>query len=278
MPQQTEAEAARKLEYQRRAEVLRAKLVAMRQNTPVAKARTPTPKVDTPTKQSPAASPPAPHQQAEQQEEQQQEQQEKQQEEDPEDQKEEGEVDEDEGEIPDIDALLAAGKAAADAQIAALNVNGTKTAPNKAHVEASTVNGHGTKSNHTQQQKTVARRGSDQHYQDTTSQHTPLTTTSSTDLSDAYYTDLAAWLEMTGYHDVEYRNARLRTHKQRQKLEEEAARIAEKLERLKQAEQAEMQQIRLSTPNFRASSMAPPPLPKSLPQQTNGVKRGRCYN
>ncbi|EMC98357.1 hypothetical protein BAUCODRAFT_23144 [Baudoinia panamericana UAMH 10762] len=106
-------------------------------------------------------------------------------------------------------------------------------------------------------------------------------------LKDPYFTDLAAWLEITGYHDVSYRTAKLRTYKQRKALEEEAARIAEKLEELRRQEQEEMEALRSST--FHLVSQrpdAPPPaLPTHVPASdavqmaavasklTNGVKR-----
>lgn len=64
------------------------------------------------------------------------------------------------------------------------------------------------------------------------------------DLATEYYADLAIWLEVTGYHDIDYRNSKLRTYKERKALEEEAARIQEKLEKLKEAEQAEMAAMR----------------------------------
>ncbi|KAF2171787.1 hypothetical protein M409DRAFT_50430 [Zasmidium cellare ATCC 36951] len=104
----------------------------------------------------------------------------------------------------------------------------------------------------------------------------------STNLSDSYYADLPAWLEITGFHDVEFRTSKLSTYKERKALEEEAARIAEKLEKLKQAEQEAMQSLRMATPKPSATTMAPPPLPATMPKEmatpkvngTNGTKRG----
>lgn len=112
-----------------------------------------------------------------------------------------------------------------------------------------------------------------------------------TRLTDPYYSDLAIWLEVTGYHDVEYRDSKLRTYKERKALEEEAARIAQRLEKLKQAEQAEIASLRSATARpATATQMARPPLPETMPsgsitQQTptnnsitstttpNGIKR-----
>lgn len=36
-----------------------------------------------------------------------------------------------------------------------------------------------------------------------------------TDFTHAYYTDLLLWLEVTGYHDIEYRNSQLTNIKER---------------------------------------------------------------
>lgn len=109
-------------------------------------------------------------------------------------------------------------------------------------------------------------------------------TKTATHLETEYYADLAIWLEVTGYHDIDYRNSKLRTYKERKALEEEAARIQEKLEKLKQTEQAEMEGLRRSVhpvatpsrpppilpPNMLAADEAKPSAKKSTP---NGVKR-----
>lgn len=97
-----------------------------------------------------------------------------------------------------------------------------------------------------------------------------------TNLTDSYYADLAAWLELTGYHDVDFRTAKLRTYKERKELEGEAARIAAKLEALRQKELEEMQQLRIGTPKASTPTMPPPRLPQTMPsgKAANGFKRG----
>lgn len=93
-------------------------------------------------------------------------------------------------------------------------------------------------------------------------------------LTDDYYADLPIWLEVTGYHDVDYRNFKLRTYKERKALEEEAARIAERLEKLREDEQAEMTSLRSST--MRANTADPkvrPALPSVMP--TDGLAQSQ---
>ena len=102
-------------------------------------------------------------------------------------------------------------------------------------------------------------------------------------MSDPYYDDLPVWLEFTGYHDVQFRNSKLSTYKERRELEQEAARIAQKLEQLKQAERADLDSLRATTAHLHtpaAAAMAPPPLPASMPPGdhrpdlfANGTKR-----
>lgn len=98
-------------------------------------------------------------------------------------------------------------------------------------------------------------------------------------MSDPYYDDLSIWLEFTGYHDVQFRNSKLSTYKQRRELEQEAARIAQKLEALRQAERADLESLRATTAHQNtATQMAPPPLPSHMPtgdhrNPANGVKR-----
>ncbi|KAK3675870.1 hypothetical protein LTR78_004062 [Recurvomyces mirabilis] len=107
-----------------------------------------------------------------------------------------------------------------------------------------------------------------------------------TQLNDAYYADLPAWLELTGYHDVEYRTSKLRTRRERKALEDEVARIQAKLDQLKEQEAAEMQALRTIVAHPTSfSSIAPPPLLTKLPSEeaqnmagvaanlTNGVKK-----
>lgn len=117
---------------------------------------------------------------------------------------------------------------------------------------------------------------------------------SSPRLTDAYYADLPVWLEFTGYHDVDYRESKLRTYKNRKALEEEKARIEERLEKLRQEEQATIDALRATPAHHTATPVAkraPPPLPAMMPEAnapqlptatekpgpsaTNGIKRAR---
>ena len=98
-------------------------------------------------------------------------------------------------------------------------------------------------------------------------------------MSDPYYDDLSIWLEFTGYHDVQFRSSKLSTFKERRELEQEAARIAQKLEALKQAERADLESLRATTAHQNTpTQMAPPPLPSHMPtgdhrNLANGAKR-----
>jgi hypothetical protein len=98
-------------------------------------------------------------------------------------------------------------------------------------------------------------------------------------MSDPYYDDLSIWLEFTGYHDVQFRNSKLSTYKERRELEQEAARIAQKLEALKQAERADLESLRATTAHQNTTTqMAPPPLPSHMftgehRNHANGLKR-----
>ncbi|KAI7185940.1 hypothetical protein KC316_g6288 [Hortaea werneckii] len=102
-------------------------------------------------------------------------------------------------------------------------------------------------------------------------------------LADPYYADLAPWLELTGYHDSTYRSSKLAKHHERRALEAEVARIHERLAKLKQEEQAEMEALRANVSHPFPSSTAPT-LPAEMPnsadaagsrftQSSNGVKR-----
>ncbi|KAK1092560.1 hypothetical protein LTR48_004121 [Friedmanniomyces endolithicus] len=101
-------------------------------------------------------------------------------------------------------------------------------------------------------------------------------------LSDVYYTDLAVWLEYTGFHDVEYRTAKLHKHKARRALEAEAAKIQQQLDRLKREEEAEMQALRASVAHPISTPQTAPPLPSTMPSgdaatpatAANGVANG----
>lgn len=111
----------------------------------------------------------------------------------------------------------------------------------------------------------------------------PIQSKQLTQLADPYYDDLATWLDFTGYHDVEYRTAKLSIYKERRTLELEAARIAERLEKLKQVEASEMQIPRSSLTHVTFAGAQPPPaLPGVLPidlstssvqPAANGTKR-----
>lgn len=169
-----------------------------------------------------------------------------------------------------LEALLNEGKAIADAKTAALAASAAAT---KAPTNPMTVtNGDAQpkKKSPKQESNTVKEppKQPDEHPKRLTN------------LSHPYYADLSAWLEMTGYHDVEFRTSKLSTYKERKALEQEAARIADRLEKLKQAEQEAMQSLRMSTP-MPTSNMAPPPLPANMPIEKatpkangiNGTKR-----
>ncbi|KAK5706173.1 hypothetical protein LTR97_001160 [Elasticomyces elasticus] len=94
-------------------------------------------------------------------------------------------------------------------------------------------------------------------------------------LTDVYYADLAAWLEFTGYHDVEYRNSKLQKHKERKVLEAEAAKIQEQLDRLRREEEAEMQALRSSVAHATpASKQAAPALPSTMPTGDAAIMAG----
>ncbi|KAF7193353.1 YTH domain-containing protein 1 [Pseudocercospora fuligena] len=248
----------RKAENQRQAELLRAKLIARRQNTPAkqtntSRQNTPSKTIAPPAKQQQGSSvnmssdppePPATHSKKEV---------------------------EQPTAVSSLEALLAEGKAYADAKTAALaakpdpaDVNTTNTKESEQQVNGINANVNGV----TAQESIKAEQPPTPETSRPTQQRRP------TNLSDSYYVDLPAWLELTGYHDVDFRNNKLRTYKERRTLEEEAARIAERLEKLRQIEQQEMQQMRISTP-MPAVNMAPPPLPSAMPSATNGIKRAR---
>jgi hypothetical protein len=98
--------------------------------------------------------------------------------------------------------------------------------------------------------------------------HTPLTPLTPqqkppNSLTDPYYADLSIWLDITGFHDVEYRTSKLRTFKERQALEAEAARINERLEKLRELEQAAIDYMRTAGVH-RATTVQPPALPDLL--------------
>lgn len=65
---------------------------------------------------------------------------------------------------------------------------------------------------------------------------------------------------------MQFRNTKLGTYKERRELEKEAARIAERLEKLKEVEKTDLESLRATTAHpTPASQMAPPPLPSTMP-------------
>lgn len=205
-----------------------------------------------------------------------------------------GDENETSGDMLNLDALLDKGKALADAKSAAMAADAAVvSSPAPIYRTAPLTNGHGntngnTKNTSNQHSSTVkkevamnTRKAVPQEQEP--EQPTPIRVRPTepsrpqTNLSDAYYADLPAWLEMTGYHDVEFRDSKLSAYKERKSLEEEAARIAERLEKLRQLEQENVQSLRFGTPK-PAAAMAPPPLPTTMAMekpagQVNGTKR-----
>ena len=96
-------------------------------------------------------------------------------------------------------------------------------------------------------------------------QSEPAESTWSTKLTDAYYSDLSIWLEMTGYHDVEYRNSKLQTYKERKALEAEMARLQERMNKLKEADQANIAALRSAV--VHPTTAAAPALPTMMPNE-----------
>ncbi|KAK6428043.1 hypothetical protein LTR95_015817 [Oleoguttula sp. CCFEE 5521] len=94
-------------------------------------------------------------------------------------------------------------------------------------------------------------------------------------LTDPYYDDLRIWLELTGYHDVDHRTAKLSTYKQRRELEKEQARLAKKFAELEQAEKANVAAMRAMPAYAVGVQFSPPPLPTMLPTGLNGLTNGK---
>ena len=255
-----------KAENQRKAELLRAKLMAKRQNTPVKMLSRP----ETPSKISTATAPPPQEPKA-------------------------GEINlnrnrtieqsdsEPSSDMFGLESLLAEGRAAAEAKMketAGRQIEQQKVpATNGQPTPSTTVDITQAGERHQQNEPDI----------NTNQPETNATMNQPPNLSNAYYTDLSIWLEVTGYHDVEYRNSKLRTYKERKTLEKEAARIQERLQKLREAEQATIEQLR-STPArpTPAPTQPVPALPAMMPtadtavvQQTppadkpttNGIKR-----
>lgn len=172
-----------------------------------------------------------------------------------------------------IDTLLAEGKAAAQAKIARDNQAAALAAsPATTSQQPSTINGTSN-----MEVDPLPQKPADVEQNNIMPNARPL------NMSDPYYDDLPIWLEFTGYHDVQFRNSKLSTYKARRELEQEAARIAQKLEELKQAERADLDSLRATTAHLHtpmSAAMAPPPLPASMPSGdyrpdlvANGMKR-----
>ena len=89
-----------------------------------------------------------------------------------------------------------------------------------------------------------------------------------TDLTHAYYTDLPLWLEITGYHDIDYRNSQLANIKERKRLEQDAARIAERLAKLNQDAKANISFKRPGPAVQPSCETQRPPLPAMMPSAT----------
>ena len=255
-PEQQATADERKAENQRKAEILRAKLIAQRQNTPMkTRSVAALSRPETPAKQLQQKSPQPPT----------------------------STVRGPENGAPSSDALglealLAEGRAAA---AKAHQQNAPAKAiepPAQSHVTAPAP------------KKTVVPAADTQN----TIQSTPVKPEANHQqkfLTDVYYADLPAWLEMTGYHDVAYRTGKLYTYQERYKerkaLEEEAARINERLAKLRNEEQAELEALRSSVahPSSGPAGAPPPSLPAEMPlgdaaivaavanKLTNGVKR-----
>lgn len=81
--------------------------------------------------------------------------------------------------------------------------------------------------------------------------------------------DVNLWLEITGYHDVEFRNGKLASYKERQQLEREAAKIDARIQKLNDQEAAN------ETPAMRFAPSAPKPnqfaRPSSPAQRPRGM-------
>ena len=193
-----------------------------------------------------------------------------------------------------IDSLLAEGKAAAEAKTARDNqaaaaeiaadlepnpfttIQHTPAATAPSNMEVEEVKPESTRQKPAEPTKSAVsspQKPADHQKSNSTSNTHPV------NMSDPYYDDLSVWLEFTGYHDVQFRNSKLSTYKQRRELEQEAARIAQKLEALKQAERADLESLRATTAHQNVpAQMAPPPLPSHMPtgdyrNHANGLKR-----
>ena len=95
-------------------------------------------------------------------------------------------------------------------------------------------------------------------------------------LNDAYYADLKLWLEITGYHDIQYRKNKIECYE----LEQQAAHIANRLQKLQQDAAVKSNPSVHPTPamaaanasglpsvGFRSLNSFPPPLANSAKRQ-----------
>ncbi|KAK3724736.1 hypothetical protein LTR37_000784 [Vermiconidia calcicola] len=249
----------KKAENQRKAERLRAKLMAQRQNTP---SKTQSPRANTPvTTMSSAPAPevkePAKNEENEQQEQKQQ--------------------DEPSSDFLGLESLLAEGMAAAAAEAQIKEQQNAAAAAAAAGFEQKAPTPPTTEQLPQQQQEQDAEVPTQPQQQaqepvqqtDQSSQRT----NGPAMLTDAYYADLSIWLEITGYHDVEYRNSKLHTFKERKALEAEAARIQEQLEKLRQNEQATIESLRTAGAYQRTPARdMPPALPAVMPAANGSIQ------
>ena len=234
----------RRAENQRKAELLRAQLIAKRQNTPL---KTAAPRAETPVVKAATPKPPektsAPTEGAQQKE-------------------------------SDVFTFGSDGKVQGDALgLDTLIAEGRRAAEAKAHDQPPALtNGHPAPAppNHVQgtrvppQQETATRK--DTPRTDNDSRSKAAENARPQQLTDAYYADLPAWLDITGYHDIEYRNSKLRTYKERRALEEEKARIQAKLDQLNREEEAERAALRSATAHPASANLpTAPPLPATMP-------------
>lgn len=260
-PEQQTTPDERKAENQRKADLLRAKLIAQRQNTPMKGMSTSaSSRPDTPAQTPAPTSAPKMHETSQ-----------------PLPASVSAKPSEDQassGDAHGIDELLAEGLAAAQAR-----KQDDTTKQSELHSPVKT-NGHVKTAKSAVQPNITA---------NMTSEVAPVKASLNrqqeaappTSLVEPYYADLPAWLEFTGYHDLAYRTSKLGKYNERRQLEEEAARIHERLEMLRRDEQAEMEALR-SNLSHPTTSAAAPPLPSEMPSQdaagavgilTNGVKR-----
>lgn len=169
--------------------------------------------------------------------------------------------------LDSVEQLIAQGKAAAEAQAAALS--GNANLGRKMNGGATRADAAGT-ANISENQATNSP-GASRTMAANHSSFQPFSKSAvSNHVADSsYYDDLALWLELTNYHDVSFRKAQLQPYVERKALEAEAARIQERIAMLDQAQQANPPVFRFGTPT--ASSH--PPLPQSLPVPPSALKR-----